>query len=332
MSDRFRRASVVALALLLLPPSRAGAALVASRPGPIDRPLALAAADFDRDGCQDLAIANFEAGTISILLNQQDPVTRQCTGNFAPGAASPIAIGLATASSPTSGPIAIVAVDLNPEDVDSDGVPNVKDNCPNVANPVDPITNVQADSNNNGVGDACEVGIDTTVPPDGVIDVTIDSDGDGIPDYDPVTATLDNCPLTPNPGQEDAETAAGKDGLCKTSDDNTLLYGPDGVCGTPDDLIGDHVGDACEPSPDLVVLVSSISFGDPFGAVRIRLNDGAGGFVTRQAKSTGFAPSDLLLDDFTGDGRLDMVISNSRADAVQFFPGQADGNFGTGVV
>src|SRR5206468_8858959 len=70
MSDRFRRASVVALALLLAPPSRAGAALVASRPGPIDRPLALAAADFDRDGCQDLAIANFEAGTISLLLNQ----------------------------------------------------------------------------------------------------------------------------------------------------------------------------------------------------------------------------------------------------------------------
>jgi len=63
-------------------------------------------------------------------------------------------------------------------DTDNDGVPDVNDNCPTTPNPG------QEDSNNNGVGDACDV---------------IDTDGDGIGD------PTDNCPTTPNPGQEDTD-------------------------------------------------------------------------------------------------------------------------------
>jgi hypothetical protein len=109
------------------------------------------------------------------------------------------------------------------DDADSDGIPDVKDNCPFVPNPgredgdADGVGDVcdncptvpnpnQLDTNGNGVGDACET--------------CLDSDGDG--KYDPgqgaSCAPVDNCPTMANPGQGD--------------------------------LDGDGVGDACDPCTD----------------------------------------------------------------------------------
>ncbi len=62
-------------------------------------------------------------------------------------------------------------------DRDEDGLLDGNDNCPNADNPG------QADSDNDGKGDAC--------------DPFVDSDGDGIDDE------VDNCPLIPNPAQTD---------------------------------------------------------------------------------------------------------------------------------
>ncbi|MCK6264668.1 thrombospondin type 3 repeat-containing protein [Vibrio sp. ZSDE26] len=66
-------------------------------------------------------------------------------------------------------------------DSDGDGITDSVDNCPNVANPD------QIDSDNNGIGDACET------------DTPLDSDGDGIED------ALDNCPNVANPDQTDSD-------------------------------------------------------------------------------------------------------------------------------
>jgi hypothetical protein len=88
-------------------------------------------------------------------------------------------------------------------DADLDGL----DNCPAVFNPD------QADSNTNGVGDACEF--------------IADADGDGVEDDD------DNCPSDPNPLQQDFD-GDGQGDACDTDDDNDGLSDADetGIHGT----------------------------------------------------------------------------------------------------
>jgi hypothetical protein len=78
-------------------------------------------------------------------------------------------------------------------DTDGDGVCDNDDNCADVANPD------QADSDDNGVGDACE--------PDACADNGGDTDGDG------VCGNTDNCPNTANPGQADTD-GDGKGDAC----------------------------------------------------------------------------------------------------------------------
>lgn len=70
-------------------------------------------------------------------------------------------------------------------DTDGDGIPDLCDNCPTVAN-LD-----QADVDGDGIGDACD---NCTDP---------DRDGFGSPGYPGTTCAIDNCPTVFNPGQED---------------------------------------------------------------------------------------------------------------------------------
>ena len=93
----------------------------------------------------------------------------------------------------TTGDLLIASGQLNiplDADVDGDGVDNIRDNCPRIAN------GNQLDSNGNGFGDVCE--------PD-------DADFDGIDD------SMDNCFFTANPDQTDTDgdsygDACGADG------------------------------------------------------------------------------------------------------------------------
>ena len=294
-------------ATLLLPPSPNTAQLLSLRPGPIDRPVHLIGGDFNQDGYDDLVVANFEAGTVTVLINQKD-------GTFDLQKDSPNIVGAATVSEPTLGPVFLATGDLNPEDVDGDRVKNDVDNCPNVYNPADDL-GVQLDSDSNGVGDACQPAVGA--PP-------VDSDGDGVLDYDPLSGILDNCPFTPNPGQE-PETAAGLDGVCGTADDNFFLVPAGAQCGTQQTT---KVGAACSRSNDLIVVNSTSGGGSAVGIVRVRVNDSTGGLVNRFSLLGATGASEAVIADFNGDLRPDVVVSNSGNDDLLFFPDAADGELG----
>ena len=116
-------------------------------------------------------------------------------------------------------------------DTDGDGVSDATDNCPNVPNAN------QADSDNDGIGYACE---NQTTPPD--------YDGDGVPD------ATDNCPAVANPDQRDGDgdgvgdacdaTQSGDgdhDGIVDVADNCPTVPNPD-----QRDSNGNGIGDACD--------------------------------------------------------------------------------------
>lgn len=163
-----------------------------------------------------------------------------------------------------------------PTDRDRDGRPDATDNCPSIANDQtngdsdragDACDNCpavanddQADSDGDGIGDACE-------------EVFGDIDGDTIADSN------DNCPLYPNPGQDDGDGDGVGDGcdvcvfdasnhtedtdnICPSFDfcptDSTNDPDRDGLCDADDncpeasndlqaDSDSDGLGDACDP-------------------------------------------------------------------------------------
>jgi hypothetical protein len=147
-------------------------------------------------------------------------------------------------------------------DKDGDGIPDSRDNCPSVANAD------QADSNNDGVGDACTVAPPADTDHDGIVDASdncpaasnanqSDIDGDGIGDYcdadrdnDGVADLVDNCVAVANPGQENAD--------------------------------GDFYGDVCDATPmpppysnqlSLVATIPSAASGPGYDALTVAVNE-----------------------------------------------------------
>ncbi|MFO1434676.1 MAG: thrombospondin type 3 repeat-containing protein [Candidatus Competibacteraceae bacterium] len=151
-------------------------------------------------------------------------------------------------------------------DTDSDGVPDISDNCPTVANPDQ--ANNDANSELTPQGDACDDDDDN----DGVLDVAdncqftanpdqVDSDADGQGDAcdadidgDGINNGADNCPTVPNAEQIDTDTD-GQGDACDTDDDSDGVADSSDNCpltANPDqaDLDHDGIGDACDADLD----------------------------------------------------------------------------------
>jgi len=115
-------------------------------------------------------------------------------------------------------------------DPDGDSVCHTQDNCP-------AMPNDQADGDGDGKGDDCD-----SCPDDAANDVDLDKfcAGTGFI-YPPKLGDQDNCPLWPNPGQEDGD---GDD--VGTACDNC----PTTANVDQADLDGDGDGNACDPDDD----------------------------------------------------------------------------------
>jgi len=147
-------------------------------------------------------------------------------------------------------------------DMDSDGIPNISDNCPTTPNAG------QADGDGDGVGDACDNCLATANPDQR----DVDSDGIGdLCDNCPAVANVsqsdgdsdnrgdecDNCPGTSNPSQDDLDgdfvgdicdacpndfnNDVDGDGLCADVDNCPTVFNP-----LQEDLNGNGIGDVCE--------------------------------------------------------------------------------------
>jgi len=104
-------------------------------------------------------------------------------------------------------------------DSDNDGIGDACDNCPFVYNPL------QSDADGDLIGDACDSCTDT------------DGDGYGDPGYAANTCPEDNCPAIFNPDQSDPD-ADGLGDLCDNCPDD---YNP-----SQEDSDQDGIGDACD--------------------------------------------------------------------------------------
>jgi hypothetical protein len=101
------------------------------------------------------------------------------------------------------------AFELDPNDYDTDGVPDGSDNCSINRNPT------QADADGDGPGDACDTCTDT------------DGDGYGDPGYPANTCGTDNCPQA-NPAQTNVDgDAYGADCECDDTWDKTYPGAPE---------------------------------------------------------------------------------------------------------
>jgi hypothetical protein len=295
-----------------------------------DGPSAVAAADLDGDGDQDLAVGNFSSGDVTILRNAG-------SGNFAEPASSPEPVG--------AGAYSIVAADLD-GDADRDlAVGSQTSSDVTILRNTGSGNFVEPASSPEPVGDT----------PYSV--AAADLDGNGSRDLAVVNLASENVTILRNTGAGNfvelvtspelaggdpiALAAADLDGdadqdlaVANSFDNNISILrnagggnfsqpatSPEAAGGEPRSVAAaDLDGDG-----DQDLAVTNKGTDD----VTILRNTGAGNFIqpATSPEAAGLDPGSLAAADFDGDGDQDLAIANQVSDDVTILRNSGAGNF-----
>ncbi len=291
--------------------------------------------DFNGDGKPDLAVANQNSNTVTILLGNGD-------GTFTQAPGSPITVG--------SAPDGIAVGDFNGDGKLDLAVANEGSNTVTILLGNGDGTFTQAPSSPIAVGTGPQAIAAGDFNADGKLDLAVADGANGLNSH--VTILLGNGDgtFTQAPGSPIA-VGTGPDALAvgdfngdgkldlavanAVSSNVTILLGngdgtftqapgsPISVDLGPDGIVaGDFNGDG---KLDLAVAASGISHVD------ILLGNGDGTFTPAPGSpvTVGLAPAAITAADFNGDGKLDLATASRDNDAVTLLLGNGDGTFST---
>ncbi|MDR3389013.1 MAG: FG-GAP-like repeat-containing protein [Rudaea sp.] len=245
-------------------------------------PVSVAAIDVNGDGKTDLAVANFNAGTISVLLNTTTPGST--TPSFAAQLAFPSGFG----------PVAVTVADINGDGRSDLIVGNFS------ARTVSVLLNTTAPGATTPSFAAAQSFATGTNP----FSVTAaDINGDGKPDLVVANENDNTVSVLLNTTVAGAATPS-------FAAQQTVATGANPFSVTAADINGDG-------RPDLVVVNND----NVNATVSVLLNTTAAGatvasFATQQTFSTGPNPLFVTAADVDGDGKPDLLVANSGDDTV----------------
>ena len=324
-----------AAGILLTLSSTANAQFVQAPGSPFPAGLApsfVAAADFNGDGKQDLAIADQNEDTVTILLGNG-------TGSFTAAAGSPYATGFQ--------PRGLVVADFN-----GDGKPDLA--VANVAgNDVTVILGDGTGAFTSAPGSPFATGVEPFSLAVG------DFNGDGKLDLAVANSNTDNITVLLGLGTGGFTAATGSpfatgahpvsvavgDFNGDNKPDLAIANGGSGGTNVISILLGDGTGgftSAGTPvpvgtNPTSLVVADFNSDGKPDVAVAnagssditVLLGNGTGGFTTGQGSpySAGTVPVALVLADFNGDGKPDLATANAGSNNLTLLLGNGTGTF-----
>jgi len=255
-------------------------------------PSAIRSADFDENGIQDLAVANFGAGTVSILL-----------GNGSSG------VGDGTFATPVAYPVGTNPGSLAFTDVDDDGI-------------LDVIAGLEGETQlavlrgngSAGIGDGTFAAATFVTLPMGARGVAVaDLDEDG---YEDLIAVGGGSGLAIARGQG---TDGVADGTFAAATLISVTTTPTAVQVT--DLNDDGIWDLAIAATGLRVLLGNGTAGK-----------GDGTFAAPVSYATGSSPSSVAAGDLNGDGITDLVVGNAGANSVSVLLGNGTAGVGDGTL